>query len=224
MLFQSVVWSLLLGLSACAQGAAQTDVVDEPDGAPGDPADARDVTDANPGTPDAQGCTDQLVNLLVNPNLDDAPAGTGWVQDPFDLAIIQAPPAGVGAHSGTLVAWLGGYAELSDDHAYQDVAVPASATSLAVAGVIRIETEDSTAAAFDNASLQLRTTGGAVIADIGAWSNTSVTGSYLPFSVALPTAHAGETLRLQLDASTDSSLATSFYVDTFTVNAMACVP
>ena len=53
--------------------------------------------------------------------------------------------------------------------------------SLAVAGVIRIETEDSTAAAFDNASLQLRTTGGAVIADIGAWSNTSVTGSYGTF-------------------------------------------
>lgn len=214
----------LAALAGCAQGTASDagDVVDDvepPDGAPG--ADARRLADARPA--DA-GCTIQNVNLLANPNFDDTPAAVGWVEDPFDLAIIQAPPAAVTPDTGAMVAWMGGYASTSDDHAYQDVTIPASATSLAVTGKIRVETEETGATAYDNASVRLLTTGGAVVLDVGAFSNVTTPGSFLPISATAPSAHAGETLRLQFDSSTDGSLNTSFFFDTFAITVTACVP
>ncbi len=220
--------SLLAGLAGCAQGTSSgdvDDVADDVDDTSG--VDAAPLADAAPiidGVPPDAACTVQTVNLLTNPYFDAAPAAVGWTEDPFMLAIIQVPPGGITADTGTMIAWMGGYAETSDDHAYQDIVIPADATNLRVTGKLWVETEESSATAFDNASARLLTTGGAVVLDVGAWSNTTATGSYQGIDASSVDPHAGQTLRLQFDASTDGSLATSFFFDTFAVTVTACVP
>lgn len=208
-----------LALGACATGSP---------GSGGGP-DAGSGVDAGPtidggGEPDATACVVGPVELLTNPAFDDAPVGTGWTEDAFDVVIIQAPPDGATAHSGATVAWMAGYATTSDDHLSQDVVVPASATALEISGYVWVETEETGAADFDVAQLRLTTVGGAVVEAVGAWSNQTEGGAWQPFSFAAASPHAGETLRLQFDASTDGSLLTSFLFDSMSVSVQACQP
>jgi hypothetical protein len=210
---------LLLAVAPALVGCAQGTAADL-----GDVPDAAGAADAAPGPSDAAACVLGPVQLLTNAAFDDTPVGTGWTEDAFDVAIIQPPPDGVTAESGTTVAWLAGYATASDDHLSQDVVIPAEATELTVTGFVWVETEETGAGDFDVAQLRLATTGGVTVEVLGDWSNQSEDGAWLPFSATLGSAHAGETLRLQLDASTDGSLLTSFLFDTMAVTARACLP
>ncbi len=204
---------------------------------------------AVPGTPDAAvppptpdaACTPTTVPLLTSGNFDMGP-GVGWVEgsgaSPAYQLIVQTNdndtldqpdefPATVMPHSGMWGAWLGGYAAplfgTASDTLHQDVAVPASATSIEITGQRWFASEDTSGADF--ARLNLRAPGGAVLEMFtgpGGWTSTDETTTWQAFAFSPTGSYAGQTIRLELFARVNDSLNSSFFFDSIEVTATVC--
>ncbi|HWG55116.1 MAG TPA: S8 family serine peptidase [Gaiellaceae bacterium] len=114
--------------------------------------------------------------------------------------------------SGTGYAILGAYNSASGA-AYQSVSIPSSATG-SLTFWLNVTSEEGTTTAYDHLYVEVRTTGGSLLATLGRFSNRDKTtaGSYSQksFSVA---SWRGQTVRIQFRGTTDSVYATSFRID-----------
>lgn len=180
--------------------------------------DAAVLPDAAPPPDAAPGCTDQQVQLLVNADFDQGP-GTEWVES-SGLGVGIVTDEFGSPHSGAYIAWLGGY-HSGVDIVYQDIAIPAGAKNLQIAGYFAVGTEESLGA-WDVAALELRTTTGALLETLQSWSNLDADDVWQTFSVNPTGTYQGQTVRLYFRSQTDSTLLTSFTFDTLAVRATVC--
>jgi serine protease AprX len=222
----------------CAQAGKsdQITVVDGPDGmiyldAPGQHGPPDDGMGSGSGSGSAA-CTPMQLELLKNPAFDLAPVGTMWTQAPYDPAYpLVTADVGIAQQSAPDYAWMGGLAATDygastvSDTLYQDIAVPATATTLVLTGYYELRTADSTTIVYDKASLSLAQTNGTVIEPVyteAQLNNTHATTTWTAINHTFTNVSAGQTVRLLFSSNNDITLATSFYFDSLSLKAMAC--
>lgn len=160
----------------------------------------------------ADSSSGSLVQLIGNPGFENGSANPApWV--PTAGVISNAP--GERPHSGTWYAWLDGYGTSHTDSLYQQVTIPSFATSATLSFWLHIDTaETTTTTAFDTLQVQLRNSSNAVLLTLATYSNLNKINGYLQKSFDL-TAFKGQTIRIYLLGTEDSSRQTSFVVDDF---------
>ena len=115
--------------------------------------------------------------------------------------------------SGAFYAWLDGYGTTHTDTLYQQVAVPASATSVTLSFWLKINTaETTTTTAFDTLRVQVRNSSNTVLSTLATYSNLNKSTGYVLKTFDL-TAFKGQTIRIYFLGTEDSSLQTSFVID-----------
>lgn len=172
---------------------------------------------------DAPPCTPHLVELLLNGAFDAAPAGINWSATPINTMYpIVTADDGIPEQSPTQKAWMGGINNGADS-VFQDVAIPASATSLVLTGYYEVRTsETSTTNPYDKGFLNLTTTTGTTLEAVGAYDSTHPTTAWTAINHPFANAFAGQTVRLFFNTTNDVSNETSFFFDTLSLQAMAC--
>lgn len=145
--------------------------------------------------------------LLLNRGFESG--GVNWVA----TAGVITNSTGQTPRSGSWYAWLDGYGTTHTDTLFQDVAVPASATSVTLTFWIKITTaETTTTTAFDTLRVQIRNTSNTVLSTLATYSNLNKTSSYVQKTFDL-TSFKGQTIRIYFLGIEDSSLQTSFVID-----------
>jgi hypothetical protein len=225
---------LLTGAMGCAQGVEPEHEPDafiiqiNVDAQPG-PPDARPQPDAfvPPPHPDAAPpCTLQWINLLANTAFDLGV--TGWTETssggyPIVTAAAQLP---IAPQSGNYAAWLAGYDD-AYDQVYQSVAVPPDATGLRMSGWRCVASdEDPGSGIYDVAGVGILDSSATPLETLASFTNEdSISASsctWAPFSATAAGVYAGQSVIFFVEASTDFSLATSFFFDSFTFEAYVC--
>ena len=115
--------------------------------------------------------------------------------------------------TGSWYAWLDGYGTTHTDSLFQDVAVPATATSVTLTFWLKINTaETTTTTAFDTLQVQVRNTSNTVLSTLATYSNLNASSGYVQKTFNL-TSFKGQTIRIYFLGNEDSSLQTSFVID-----------
>jgi hypothetical protein len=208
-----------------AMGPADAEDPAPPDGAIVAPPDAG-ATDA--GATDAQGpdaappapdaCVPDWIELLANPGLDSGAAP--WLQVgaviAADADIPITPQAG--GHAGRLAG-----ANNESDELWQMVTVPAGATQLRLRVYECFVTSD-TVGADDTFTAQIRDATGAPLETVRSATNLDAPAvcAWQLSEWPVAGAYAGQTIQLHLRGTSDALYPTSFYVDTLSLEALAC--
>ena len=162
------------------------------------------------------------VNLLLNPSFDATPLATMWTETRFGNELIVRND-GFAAQSGTSKAWLGGVTgAAATDGLHQDIAIPASATGVAITGFYHVITGETGATVYDRGNIDLATTAGTTIEAIMAFDNAHATTGWTAFNKTFTQSVAGMTVRVKMTSTNDGLNATSFYFDTLALNATVC--
>jgi Zn-dependent metalloprotease len=182
------------------------------------------IADSNaiPGT-----TTSKQATLTVNPagttyerlvNGGFEQGATGWTGNTGNINRWTGQPPFEGAYS----AWFGGNGSAITENLYQTVTIPANATVATLKFALHIDTaETTTTLANDVFKVQIRSTTGAVLATLGTFSNLNSTGNTTPrytmrnFDVS---AFKGQTVRVHFTETENSSLQTSFSVDSVSLS------
>lgn len=227
--------ALLIFAVACAQAgkADQIVVADGPEG--------KVYMDAPGARPDGNGsgsgsgsgsCTPMQIEQLKNPSFDLAPVGTMWIEAPFDATLpIITGDVGITQQSAPYYAWMGGVqgtdygVSTCTDTLYQDIAIPATATTLVLTGYYEVRTGETGSTVYDTGSLALTQTNGTVIESVFTQqqlNNAHATTSWTAINHTFTNVPAGQTVRLFFTTSNDITNPTSFYFDSLSLEAMAC--
>jgi hypothetical protein len=177
-------------------------------------------------------CTPMQIEMLQNPAFDLAPAGTLWTAVPFDTAYpVVTGDVGITQQSAPYYAWMGGLVgsdygvATCTDTLYQDVAIPATATSLVLTGYYEVRTGETGSTVYDSGSLALTQTNGTVIESVFTTqqlNNAHPTTTWTAINHTFTNVSAGQTVRLFFTTSNDVTNATSFYFDSLSLQATAC--
>jgi kumamolisin len=153
--------------------------------------------------------------LLGNPGFENgSTAPAPWVPTAGVINNSASEPP----HSGSWDAWMDGYGTTHTDSLYQQVTIPSTATTATLTFWLHIDTaETTTVTAFDTLQVQVRNTSNAVLSTLATYSNLNKNTGYAQKSLNL-IAFKGQTIRVYLLATEDSSLQTSFVVDDFALN------
>jgi hypothetical protein len=151
------------------------------------------------------------INRLLNPSFESG--AVNWVQVTPSSTIITNSTA-ARARTGSWYAWFGAANNLAE-YIYQDVTIPANATQANVEFWYQISTnETSSSTCYDRLVVEIRRpSDNALLATLTTLCNyhrTTIWTRSGPFSVL---DFKGQTIRLRFYCTTDSSLATSFFVD-----------
>ncbi len=166
--------------------------------------------------------------LLVNPAFDLAPLEVGWTNPGIPIVYPAPAPGGgvtghpdVAAQSLPNLTWFGGLAS-SDDRLSQSITIPAGSTKMTFSFYYAVVTGKLGAAEADTFDAQLLA--GTQIISLAHISNANATDTFTPVAVALPAALAGQAVTLQLRGVTNANAnrTTSFYIDTLSLQAVAC--
>jgi hypothetical protein len=162
------------------------------------------------------------LELLRNPSFDDG--DTVWTSQSLasitPIINLDDGTFDVAAQSAPYFAWLGGYNNASDVLS-QTVTVPASTSSLMLSFYFAVVTSETTAASeFDTMNVALVTAQQTY--QLAHFSNLSANSNWTRFTTVVPSTLAGQTVTLRFKAATDPSFVTSFYVDTVSIQAVAC--
>lgn len=153
--------------------------------------------------PDA--CTERLTNGGFESG------STGWILG-GDTIISNTQK-----HNGTYSAWLAGY-NSADDTLYQTVTLPVSGTAT-LSFYWYMESEEGTSSAYDFMTVTLRSNTGTLLRTLVTLTNQSTPrATWNQATFNLGSTYAGQTIRVHFQATTDSSLATSFFVDDVSLN------
>lgn len=236
--FMCVMSLALAAIAGCAEGRSNVvegELPDDSDAAMVVSADATPRYDADPGAPDAGlaidaapapdasatapdagACTEVVTNLLTNPAFDSGPGG-GWSETSsggFAVIMPDSDPllAAIDADSPPYLAWLGGAISL-DDSLGQTVTVPVDASALRVRGRRWIASNETLNFDYDDLTVTLRSSTGAVLQEVGRFSNLDTTVGWTSFDLPAAAPHAGATVRLELAAHNDFSEITNFFLD-----------
>lgn len=186
-----------------------------------------DAAIADAGLPDGPSCVVASLELLSNGNFDMG-AGT-WIEDSeggYPIVANDSTVTGLTADTPSFVAWIGGYSSIIGtvtDTLLQDVLVPADATPIAFSGKFRIATEETSSIAYDELKLQiLNSATNVVLEELVVWSNDDNNTNWEIFSGNSTGNYAGQTIRIRFIATMDSSLNTSFFIDTWSATTTSC--
>jgi hypothetical protein len=150
--------------------------------------------------------------VLVNPGFESG--NVTWVAS---SGVINTS-ASEAAHSGSWKAWLDGYGTTHTDTLYQQVAIFSSHTSATLTFWLHIDTaETTTTTAYDTLQVQVRNSSGTLLQTLATYSNLNANTGYAQKSFDL-SAYIGQTIRVYLVGTEDSTLQTSFVVDDFALN------
>jgi hypothetical protein len=150
--------------------------------------------------------------LLLNPGFELG--NVNWVATAGVVNNSTSRPA----RTGSWYAWLDGYGTTHTDSLYQQITIPASATSATLTFYVRIDTaETTTTTAFDRLQVQVRNSANTVLATLATYSNLNKSTTYVLKTFNL-TAYKGQTIRVYFLGTEDSSLQTSFVIDDTAVN------
>ena len=117
------------------------------------------------------------------------------------------------AHGGTWKAWLGGKGTGNTSSAYQQVAIPSSATSATLSFWLHIDTTETTKTKpYDKLTVLVQNTAGRTLATLGTYSSLNKNTGFAQKTFSL-LPYKGQTLRLKFNGVEDYSLRTSFVVD-----------
>jgi subtilisin family serine protease len=142
-------------------------------------------------------------NVLANPGFESG--RTGWTESSSGgYALIGTDRPRTGSYG----AWLGGYNGATESIT-QTVTVPSSGT---LTYWWRMETAESGSTVYDRLRVQVLSSSGSVLATLRTWSNASTANTWSQDTLSL-SAYAGQSVGLRFLVTTDSSLATSFFLD-----------
>jgi len=151
--------------------------------------------------------------LLLNPGFESGSAS--WTAT---AGVIAQHGPSEPAHSGTWDGWMDGYGTSHTDSFYQQVAIPSTITTATLSFWLHIDTaETTTTTAYDKLQVQIRNSSGTVLATLATYSNLNKAAGYSQKSFDL-SAYKGQTIRVYLLGTEDSSLQTSFVIDDFALN------
>jgi hypothetical protein len=158
--------------------------------------------------------------LIGNPGFENGSASPApWVP----TAGVIDSSAGEAPHSGAWKAWMDGYGSAHTDTLYQQVAIPSGATATLTFWLHIDSAETTTTTAFDKLTVQIRNSSNTVLSTLATYSNLNKATGYTQKSFDV-SSFQGQTVRVYLTATEDSSLQTSFVVDDFALNATTGTP
>jgi subtilisin family serine protease len=115
--------------------------------------------------------------------------------------------------TGSFYAWLDGYGTTHTDSLFQQIAVPASATTVTLSFWLKINSsETTTVTPFDTLQVQIRNSSNTVLTTLATYSNLNETTGYVLKSFDI-SSFKGQTIRIYFLGVEDSSLQTSFVID-----------
>src|SRR3712207_1475966 len=153
--------------------------------------------------------------LLGNPGFENGSASPApWVPTAGVIDSTASQPA----HGGVWKAWLNGYGTTHTDTLYQQITIPSGATATLTFWLHVDSAETTTTTAFDTLRVQIRNSSNAVLSTLATYSNLNKAAGYSQKSFNL-SSFQGQTIRVYLLGTEDSSLQTSFVVDGFALNA-----
>jgi subtilisin family serine protease len=115
--------------------------------------------------------------------------------------------------SGAWYAWLDGYGVTHTDSLFQQITVPSAVNSVTLSFWIKITTaETTTTTAFDRLQVQIRNSSNTVLSTLATYSNLNKSTGYVLKTFDL-SAFKGQTIRIYVLGTEDSSLQTSFVID-----------
>ncbi|HEY0431070.1 MAG TPA: hypothetical protein VGC61_04605 [Pyrinomonadaceae bacterium] len=150
--------------------------------------------------------------LLLNPGFESGNVNWVTTSGVITNSTMRTP------RTGSWYAWLDGYGTTHTDTLYQQVTIPASATTATLNFYLKIDTaETTTVTPFDTLKVQIRNSSNTVLATLATYSNLNKGTVYLlkTFDV---TAYKGQTIRVYFLGVEDSSLQTSFLIDDTSLN------
>jgi Subtilase family/Peptidase inhibitor I9 len=149
--------------------------------------------------------------LLLNPGFESG--NVNWVTTAGVISNSGRTP-----HGGSWFAWLDGYGTTHTDSCYQQITIPASATSATLTFYLSIDTAETTpTVAYDKLQVQIRNSSNTVLATLATYSNLNKTTGYVLKSFDV-TAYKGQTIRIYFLGTEDVTLQTSFVIDDTAVN------
>jgi hypothetical protein len=124
------------------------------------------------------------------------------------------------SHAGHWVAFLGGY-DNAVDTLYQAVAIPGDPGKVSLQFWYHIESQEGgTSNPYDKMTVSVANAGsGATLAVLATLSNMDYAAGWAQTPAYDVTAYKGQTIRLVFNATTDSGLITSFFIDDITMLA-----
>jgi hypothetical protein len=145
--------------------------------------------------------------LLANPGFESGAVswsgGSGIVNNVTTTA----------ARTGSWKAKFAGTGATRTDNLYQQIAIPSTAASVTLSFWLQVTTaETTTSTAYDTLKLQVRNSGGTILATPLSYSNLNKGTGYVQRSVDL-SAYKGQTVQIFFAGAEDSSLQTTFLVD-----------
>jgi hypothetical protein len=172
---------------------------------PSGPTDTPTRTPTNTPTP-VSTCNE----ALTNPGFESGT--TPWVASASNGHTIVSTTR---PHSGAFSALLGGY-NRATDQIYQQITIPASATSATLSYWWYMTTKESTHP-WDFLYTRIQNSSGTTLATLQTVNDGSTANTWVHASFDL-TAYKGQTIRVAFVATTDRSQATTFFVDDVSVN------
>jgi hypothetical protein len=164
------------------------------------------------------------VQLLANPGFD---AGhTAWTETTLSASLIITSDAtlmSLKAQTPSYLAWLGGYPNAQDELS-QTVTVPAGATSITLSFYYAIGTAETTMGARDTMDVYTYDPVTAAYTTVASFNDDMPASSWARFTINLPTSLAGRTFEVGFRATTDGAKNTNFFVDSVSLDVVACTP
>ncbi|MES3020621.1 MAG: Ig-like domain-containing protein [Pseudomonadota bacterium] len=149
--------------------------------------------------------------LILNGGFESAAAS--WTATAGVISNDASQPARTGSYK----AWLNGYGAAHTDSVYQQIAIPAAATSVNLSFWLKVTSaETTTTSAYDTLKVQVRNSAGTVLATLATYSNLNKGTSYLQKSFDL-SAYKGQTVRVYFLGVEGSTVETSFILDDVSV-------
>lgn len=189
------------------------------------------MIDAPVITPDA--CVPTITQLAANPSFDLAPVGVNWSEIRYSSSV-PLVVTDTDAQSGVGYALLGGYESgfdglYAEDYLYQDFVIPPNTTSLVISGYVAVLTNDSLSQPYDIAGLGLLfpnspSTPGILVLALDNTDAGTIGGTWTPFSQTIVQNLSGQTVRFQMESSSDWLDPTIFAFDTLSVTATSGCP
>ncbi|HET6330072.1 MAG TPA: hypothetical protein VFF76_04715, partial [Holophagaceae bacterium] len=157
--------------------------------------------------------------LLLNPGFESGSVSwSNYSSLGGGGTVISSDMTSEPSHSGSWDAWLNGWGRTDSDTLSQNVAIPSTASTATLSFWLHIDTaETSTTTAYDKLTVQVQTSGGTVLATLAAFSNLNAASGYTQYTYDL-SAYRGQTVKIYLKGTEDSSYQTSFVVDDFALN------
>ncbi len=148
-------------------------------------------------------CGDQIVG-----NGGFESGTTPWTQT---SGVISAATTAEPAHGGTMIAWLDGTGSTHTDTLSQSLTLPAGCASATLSWFSHIDTQETTTSTkYDKLVVQAGTD------TLASYSNLDKNTGYVQRTVDV-SRYLGQTVTLKLTGTEDSSLATDFVLDDFSL-------